>query len=51
MMSKKFIAMEKIQGNNSHTLKLVSEVERAVPFSFKKITKNTVKKRVKYEFK
>ena len=37
MMSKKFITMEKIQGNNSHTLKLVSEVERAVPFSFKKI--------------
>ena len=40
MMSKKFIAMEKIQGNNSHTLKLVSEVERAVPFSFKKINES-----------
>ena len=40
MMSKKFITMEKIQGNNSHTLKLVSEVERAVPFSFKKINES-----------
>ena len=37
MMSKKFITIEKIQGNNNHTLKLVSEVEKAVPFSFKRI--------------
>ena len=37
MMSKKFITIEKLQGNDNYSLKLTSEVESANPFAFKGI--------------
>ena len=37
MMSKKFISIEKLQGNDNYSLKLVVEAENAVKFAFKMI--------------
>ena len=37
MMSKKFISIEKLQGNDNYSLKLVIDVESAMPFNFKRI--------------
>ena len=37
MMSKKFITIEKLQGNDNYSLKLSAEVENANQFAFKKI--------------
>ena len=38
MMSKKFITIEKLQGNDNYSLKLVVEVESAMPFCFNRIS-------------
>ena len=37
MMSKKFISIEKLQGNDNYSLKLVADVESAMSFEFKSI--------------
>ena len=39
MISKKFVSIEKLHGNDNYILKLVNEVEKAItfPFSFKRI--------------
>ena len=37
MISKKFITIEKLQGNDNYSLKLIVDVEGAMPFCFNKI--------------
>jgi hypothetical protein len=37
MISKKFITIDKLQGNDNYSLKLIVEVEGAMPFCFNKI--------------